>query len=91
MSTVHIRVSDTTKEAVRKIFEKLGLDMSTAIKLYFHQVMLHKGLPFPLLTENGFTPEEEDSILKAIQDAEQGKNVTKAMEPKDALVYLKKL
>ncbi len=91
MSTVHIRITGTTKEAVKRIFEKLGLDMSTAVKLYFHQVLLHKGLPFPLLTENGLTTEEEDAILCAIKEAEAGKNVTPSMSPKKALAYLKKL
>lgn len=91
MGAVHIRITDSTKTAVKKIFDKLGLDMSTAIKLYFHQVLIHKGLPFPLLTENGFTPTEEEAILEALQEAEQGKKVTKLMKPKEALAYLRKL
>lgn len=44
-----------------------------------------------LLTENGLSPDEELDILRASEEARQGKNVTKAMAPKEAIAYLKRL
>ena len=43
------------------------------------------------LTENNLTPREEKEILKASKEAKLGKNVTKAMNRKEAIEYLKKL
>ena len=77
--------------AAKKIFEKLGLDMSSAIKLFLKQTTLRKGLPFLLLTENGLTLEEEDKIIKAAEEAKKGKNVTGVMNSKEAINYLDKL
>jgi len=71
-STVQFRVDTKTKQAVADIFASLGLDLSTGIKVYFQQVLLRKGIPFSLVTENGFTLAEEAKIIaehKHINDA----------------------
>ena len=91
MSTVQLRVDKQTKSSVKKILDRLGLDMSTAIKLYLKQITLHKGIPFPLVTENGFTIQEENEILKAAKEAKQGKNISKPMTTKQLLKHLKML
>lgn len=62
-ATVQIRIDSKTKQAVTKVFKDLGIDVSTGIKLFFHQVARTKSVPFPLLTENGFTPAQEKKIL----------------------------
>lgn len=91
MSTIQVRIKDSTKKSAKKVFDKIGLDMSSAVKIYLHQVIITQGLPFRLVTENGLTPEEERDILKASKEAEQGINVTKPMSPKEALAYLDSL
>lgn len=63
-STVQLRVDKKTKQAVADIFQSLGLDLSTGVKIYFQQVLNCKGIPFPLLTVNGLTVEEERRILE---------------------------
>lgn len=63
-NTVQLRVDKKTKKAVAGIFQSLGLDMSSGVKIYFQQVLRYRGIPFPLVTENGFTAEEEKRILK---------------------------
>ncbi|MBI4993324.1 MAG: type II toxin-antitoxin system RelB/DinJ family antitoxin [Candidatus Magasanikbacteria bacterium] len=62
-STVQLRVDKKTKQAVAGIFQSLGLDLSTGVKIFFQQVLRYKGIPFPLVTENGFTEEEEAEII----------------------------
>ena len=44
-----------------------------------------------LLTENNLLASEELDILQASEEAKKGKNTTKAMTPKEATAYLKKL
>lgn len=91
MSYIQVRVDDKTKKSAKKVLSKLGVDMSSAIKVYLKQIIINKGIPFKLLTENGFTPDEEREILKASEEAKKGKNVTKAMSPKEAIDYLNSL
>jgi len=59
MSNIQIRIDKKEKEEVKKILDKLGLDMSSAIKLFLRQTKIKKGLPFLLLTENNLTVEED--------------------------------
>jgi len=91
MSTIQIRIKDSTKKSAKKIFKKIGLDMSSAIKLYFHQVIIREGLPFQIVTENGLTFEEEEEIINTERAALKGKNVSRVMPSKEAIAYLKKL
>ena len=88
MAYIQVRIDDKTKKQVQKILGKLGLDMSSAIKIYFQQIIMKKGIPFTVITENGFTLEEELEILKASEEARKGINVTKAMSGEEFIKYL---
>jgi len=61
---VQLRVDAKTKKRVANIFANLGLDLSTGVKIYFQQVIRQSGIPFPLITANGFTLKEEEKILR---------------------------
>jgi len=91
MSNIQIRINEKEKKEAKKIFNRLGLDMSSAIKLFLRQATLRKGLPFLLVTENGLTLEQESEIIKASSEAKENKNVSKKMNKNDAVKYLKSL
>ena len=44
--TVQIRIDKKTKEKTAKILAGMGMTMSTAIQLYFSQIIKEKALPF---------------------------------------------
>lgn len=46
IASLHVRIDEKTKKKVQKILDDLGLDMSTAINMYFHQISLQEGIPF---------------------------------------------
>ena len=54
---VHIRVPVETKAKASKIFSKLGLDLSTGIKIYLAKVVEDKGIPFSMRTREGVLQE----------------------------------
>lgn len=56
-----------------------------ALKIYLKQITEHKAIPFPLVTKNGMTAEEEETILKASQSARLGKMSTRAMPTDEAI------
>lgn len=91
MTTVQARIDAKVKKDTKRILDKLGLDFSSAINLYFRQITQKKGIPFRVLTENGFTEEEEMEILQAAEDARNGKNIISFKNSKEALDYLKSL
>ncbi len=63
-TTLNIRVNKKLKEDARRTFKKMGLDVSSGIKIYLNQVVNNQSIPFEVRTENGFTPEQEEKIIK---------------------------
>jgi DNA-damage-inducible protein J len=49
---IHARVPLDLKEDVAKILKELGLSATEAITLFYSQVKLRKGLPFPVQIPN---------------------------------------
>ena len=62
-TTLSIRLDTKLKKQSQVTLKKLGLDISSATKLFLTQVVEHKAIPFPIRTINGFTPEFEAEIL----------------------------
>ena len=86
MTTIQIRIDKQTKNSAKKVLDELGLDMSTAIKAYLKQISAHKRIPFPLITENGLTPEEEKNLAKAAKEAKRGQNVSHWYDSTDKML-----
>jgi DNA-damage-inducible protein J len=49
---VHARIDPRLKRSAERIFTKIGISTTEAIRLFLKQVELHKGLPFPVLIPN---------------------------------------
>ena len=45
-SVVQVRVDTALKEQAAKIFEELGMDLSTAIRMFLKRSVLDEGIPF---------------------------------------------
>ena len=75
MATLHVRLDDKRKKQAQKILEQLGLDLSQAVRLFIHQICITEGVPLHLLTENGFSLNEEETLLQDAQAARVGKGV----------------
>jgi DNA-damage-inducible protein J len=78
--TIQIRVNPELKENVEKIFEKLGMSTSQAIKVFLAQVAMEKAIPFPLVVNEPeieyITEEEEEELKKAYDDFKNGRYIT---------------
>lgn len=68
MSTINVRVDAKLKEESTKIFEELGLDMSTAIKIYLNQVVKKKAIPFDLTLEKSQFELALDDIINGREE-----------------------
>ncbi len=69
--TIQIRIDAKTKRAARKTLEALGLDMSSAVKLFLVNVINRQGIPIDLRTENGFTLAQEQALVKETEEAKR--------------------
>lgn len=65
---VHSRIDEGIKEEASFILEKLGLNVSDAIRLFLNQVVMRKGMPFPVRIPNAET-------IAAMESADRGEDL----------------
>ena len=51
MAQVNIRIDDSLKEQADRLFEKLGMNMSTAINVFIRQTVRQRRIPFAITAE----------------------------------------
>ena len=66
--TIRARVDAKLKAQAEGVLEKLGLNASDAIRQFYRQVALRKGLPFDVKLPNAAT-------RRALRDADAGRNL----------------
>jgi DNA-damage-inducible protein J len=52
---LHARVDPKLKASAERVFSKIGITTTEAIRLFLKQVELHKGMPFPIAIPNSET------------------------------------
>lgn len=51
-SLIQVRVDESIRNEANEIFHNLGMDMSSAVRLFLNRVILSQGLPFPMRLQN---------------------------------------
>ena len=52
MALLQVRIDENEKEQASLIFKNLGLDLSTAVRMFICKAIIEKGLPFDVKAEN---------------------------------------
>lgn len=74
MTTLNIRIDEKTKSSAFKVLSSIGLDMSSAIKVFLNQVIIEKGLPFkPSRTPKQIRAEWDREIARALKSGKSYK------------------
>lgn len=47
-SVIQVRVDDNLRQEATEIFEDLGIDMSTAVRMFLKRTVKERGLPFSM-------------------------------------------
>jgi len=87
MAQVNIRIDDALKERAEKLFDELGLNMTTAFNIFIRQTLRQGGIPFKITTNvDPFYSKSNMNVLReSIKEADEGKFVTKTMEELKAM------
>jgi DNA-damage-inducible protein J len=79
--TIRARVEPKLKAEAESILDRLGMNPSDAIRVFYKQVVMRKGLPFDLVIPNAGT-------RRAMRDVNRGRGLSRY---KDAKELAKKL
>ena len=69
-AAVHSRIQPEIKEQAESILHRLGLSPTEAIRIFYTQITLKKGLPFEVAIPN-------ETTRKALEDSRKGVGLTK--------------
>jgi len=70
---IQVRIDSKTKNEAKKILDDLGMDMSSAIKIFFRQVINTKNFPCELRDGNGFTLRNAEILRESTLSAKNSK------------------
>ncbi len=73
MATIQIRVDDRTKAAADSLFASLGLDTSTAVRMFIAAALENDGIPFEVKRADKKKPNAE--LHEAMEDARMDRNL----------------
>jgi DNA-damage-inducible protein J len=73
MATIQIRVDDSMKSAADNLFGSLGLDTSTAVRMFISAAIEHEGIPFAIRRNAERKPNAE--LREAMEDVRLRRNL----------------
>lgn len=68
-AVIHARIEPRTKQKAENVLRDLGLSPTEAIRLFYRQICLRSGLPFPVALPNALT-------RRTLRKSQEGKGVT---------------
>jgi len=80
-TNLNIRINSDLKEKGEAFFRELGLNMSSAFNIFLRQALREGKIPFEisLVNEPFYSPENLSALRKSIQEANEGKVITKTL------------
>lgn len=76
MSQIAVRVDDKLKKEATAIFNELGLDMTTAVKLFLKQSVLTRSIPFDVKLDSDYEIELENGDYIRTRSLDEYNEVT---------------
>ena len=81
MATLSIRIEEKTKREANKTLSALGLDMSSAVKMFLNQVVIEQGIPFkPSRTPQQVKDEYDKEVAWALKHGKRYTSASKMFE-----------
>ena len=91
---VQVRMDEKELQRVEHIFDNLGVDVPTAVRVFFKKVVIAGGFPFDVREDSyhHYTPEEMAEIEKAYEESLDPKNLSRSYNlPKETDALFKDL
>ena len=71
-TSMSIRLDSEVKEQAQRVFNSLGMDMTTAINIFLRQAIQYQGLPFDVRLD------ESRKLVEVLADLEQNRNMSQS-------------
>lgn len=68
-ASVFVRIDPRTKEKAEKILNELGISASTAINMFYKQIIIQNGMPFDVKNSNKISNIRQEDLDEVIFEA----------------------
>jgi DNA-damage-inducible protein J len=85
MSTVTVRVDEETKQGATSVLSDIGLDVSTAVRMFLRQIVLRGQMPLELTQDPFYSQSNQNALRESIQQYHEGRVVVKTLEELESL------
>ena len=71
MVGVSFRIDGKLKQEAEKLFNDLGMSMTTAFNVFLKQSVLEKGIPFKITADPFWSDKNQEHLRKSINELEE--------------------
>jgi DNA-damage-inducible protein J len=80
MASLQVRIDDHLRDKAQMIAQDMGIDLTTAVRLFLTQMVRENGLPFRPKADPFYSAGNQAVLKKAIAELDAGKMVTKTLD-----------
>lgn len=74
MAQLNMRIDDELKANAERQFKAMGMSASSAVSIFFAQVVLNHGLPFAVQSDPFYSKSNMDELTRRAADMDAGVN-----------------
>lgn len=80
MANLQIRLDDTLKEKAQAVASDMGMDLSSAIRVFLAQMVKENGFPFCPSNDPFYSTANQEALQASLAELQAGKTVTKSLD-----------
>lgn len=80
MANLQIRLDDTLKEKAQAVASNMGMDLSSAIRIFLSQMVRENGMPFRPCNDPFYSASNQEALSSSLAELEDGKIITKNLD-----------
>ena len=86
MATMQIRIDDTLRQEAALVAQVMGIDLSSAIRMFLTQMVKENGLPFLPSNDLFYSSGNRAALRRSLEQLEAGHTVTKTLDELERMV-----
>lgn len=80
MASLQIRLDDDLKEKAQAVAADMGLELSSAIRVFLAQMVKENGLPFRPANDTFYSAKNQEELQISLDEMRAGNTVTRSLE-----------
>jgi len=86
MVSLQIRVDEALRDQAQQIASDLGMDLTTAVRIFLKQLVNNKGLPFRPELDPFYSPGNQRALKQSLDSLKDGHVVNRSMDELEGML-----